>query len=131
MISVESDYFGEAFEGFIPDGFGLKGKDAVAQFLAIAKTWDYSRMDFVCEVAKNRKAVHLNILLLSQFDFKTLGIEHQQRDAIIEKATGHLGFQPHLRAPARLPTIVDLTSPYYFLSVFGSGHGPDNLKAFS
>ena len=51
-------YFGIAFRGFIPDGFGLRGKDAVAQFVAMAKTWDDSRMDFICEVATNRKAVY-------------------------------------------------------------------------
>jgi hypothetical protein len=37
MISVESAYFGIGFEGFVPDGFGLKGKDAVAQFVALRK----------------------------------------------------------------------------------------------
>lgn len=82
-IIVESGYFGEGFRGFIPEGFGLKGKDAVAQFVAMAKTWDYSRMDFVCEVATNRKAVYLNFLFWSQFDFSTLGINDQQRDATI------------------------------------------------
>jgi hypothetical protein len=84
-ISVESGYFGEGFRGFIPDGFGLKGKDAVAQFVAMAKTWDYSPMDFVCEVATNRKTVYLNFLFWLQFDFNTLAISHQQRDSTIEK----------------------------------------------
>jgi hypothetical protein len=40
MICVESAYFGAGFEGFVPDRFGLKGKDVVAQFVAMAKTWD-------------------------------------------------------------------------------------------
>jgi len=62
MISVESAYFGVGFEGFVPDKFGLKDKDVAAQFVAMAKTWAYSRMDFVCEVSTNRKAVYLNFL---------------------------------------------------------------------
>jgi hypothetical protein len=85
IIDVESGYFGEGFRGFIPDGFGLKGKDVVAQFVAMAKTWDYSRMDFVCEVATNRKAIYLNFLFWSQFDFNTLGIGHQLRDLTIDR----------------------------------------------
>ena len=82
-IGVESAYFGVGFKGFVPDGFGLKGKDAVAQFVAMAKTWDYSGMDFVCEVSTNRKAVYLNLLFWAQFDFTSLGVNQQQRDAII------------------------------------------------
>jgi hypothetical protein len=62
IISVESTHFGVGFEGFVPDRFGLKGKDVVAQFIAMAKTWDYSRTDFVSEVSTNRKAVYLNFL---------------------------------------------------------------------
>jgi hypothetical protein len=30
--------------------------------VTMTKTWDYSRMDFVCEVSTNRKAVYLNFL---------------------------------------------------------------------
>lgn len=84
-ISVESGYFGEGFRGFIPDGFGLKGMDVVAQFVAMMKTWDYSQMDFVCEVATNRKAVYLNFLFWSQFDINAVGINHGQRDSTIDR----------------------------------------------
>jgi hypothetical protein len=85
MISVESAYFGKEFKGFVPDGFRLKGSDAVAQFVAMAKTWDYSRTDFVCEVSTNRKAVYLNILFWSQFDFSAFDVNLQQRDAIVAR----------------------------------------------
>jgi len=98
LISIESAYFGKGFKGFIPDGFGLKGKDAVAQFVAMAKTWDYSRMDFVCEVATNRKAVYLNFLFWSQFDFNIVGISHEQRDATIERLREAWGFN-HIGVP--------------------------------
>ena len=73
--------------GSIPDGFGLKAQDAAAQFIAMAKTWDYSRMDFVGEVSINRKAVYLNFLfwlLWSRFDFTLLGVNEQRRDALIQ-----------------------------------------------
>lgn len=101
MIRVESAYFGKEFKGFIPDGFGLKGKDAVAQFVAMTKTLDYSRMDFVCEVAANRKAVYLNFLFWSQFDFNTVGINDQQRDAIIENLREAWDFN-HIGVPLPL-----------------------------
>ena len=84
LISTESAYFGKEFKGFIPDGFGLKGRDAVAQFVAMAKTWYYSRMDFVCEVATNRKAVYLNFLFWAQFDFTNAGVNQGQKDSTIE-----------------------------------------------
>ncbi len=82
-ISIEGAFFGSAFKGFVPDNFGLKGKDAVEQFVAMAKTWDYSRMDFVCEVSTNRKAFYLNFLLWADFDFSAQGIDAQQRDSTV------------------------------------------------
>jgi hypothetical protein len=57
----------------------------VAQFIAMAKTWDPRRMDFVCDVSINRRAVYLNFLLWSQLDFTVLGVNPLQRDAIIER----------------------------------------------
>ena len=82
-ISVESGFFGSGFKGFVPDSRGLKGKDAVEQFVAMAKTWDYSRMDFVCEVSTNRKAVYLNFLFWANFDFSAQGIDAQQKESTI------------------------------------------------
>jgi hypothetical protein len=98
MISVESAYFGAGFEGFVPDRFGLKGKDVVAQFIAMAKTWDYSRMDFVCEVSTNRNAVYLNFLFWVQFDFTALGVDAQQRDATIARLKEAWAFN-HIEIP--------------------------------
>jgi hypothetical protein len=82
-ISVESGFFGSGFKGFVPDSCGLKGKDAVEQFVAMAKTWDYSRMDFVCEVSTNRKGVYLNFLFWANFDFSAQGIDAQQKESTI------------------------------------------------
>jgi hypothetical protein len=82
-ISVESGFFGSGFKGFVPDSCWVKGNDAVEQFLAMAKTWDYSRMDFVCEVSTNRKAVYLNFLFWANFDFSAQGIDAQQKESSI------------------------------------------------
>ena len=82
-ISVESGFFGSGFKGFVPDSFGLKGKDAFEQFVAMAKTWDDSRMDFVCEVSTNRKAVYLNFLFWANFDFSAQGIDAQRKESTI------------------------------------------------
>jgi len=98
IISIESAYFGVGFEGFVPDRFGLKGKGVVAQFIAMAKTWDYSRMDFVCEVSTNRKAVYLNFLFWAQFDFTALSVDVQQRDATIARLKEAWAFN-HIEIP--------------------------------
>ena len=84
-INVESGFFGSGFKGFVPDSFGLKGRDAVEQFVAMAKTWGYSRMDFLCEVSTNRKAVYLNFWFWTQFDFSAQGVDFQQRNATIAR----------------------------------------------
>jgi hypothetical protein len=103
MISVESAHFGEGFRGCVPEEFGLKGKDAVAQFVAMSKMLDYSTFDFVCEVSANRKAVFLHFLFWAQFDFTPHGIEQSQRDAIIKKLKEAWDFN-HIEIP--LPSAV-------------------------
>jgi hypothetical protein len=101
LINVEAAYFGDGFRGYIPEKCGLKGIDGVAQFVAMVKTWDYRRTDFVCEVAANRKAVFLNFLFWAQFDFTPLGIEQTQRNAIIKKLREAWGCN-HIEVPLPL-----------------------------
>jgi hypothetical protein len=101
LINVETAYFGGGFTGCVPDKSGLKGRDAVSQFVSMSKTFDYSTMDFVCEVAANRKAVFLNFLFWAQFDFARLGIDQTQRDAIIEKVREAWDFN-HIEIPLPL-----------------------------
>lgn len=84
LIHLESGFFGSDFKGIIPEKFGLRGKDTVEQFVVMTKTWDYSRMDFVCEVSTNRKAIFLNILFWAQFDFTDFGITREERNATLE-----------------------------------------------
>lgn len=100
-ISVDGAYFGGGFKGCVPDKSGLKGRDAVSQFVSMSKTFDYSTMDFVCEVAANRKAVFLNFLFWAQFDFARIGIDQTQRDAIIEKVREAWDFN-HIDVPLPL-----------------------------
>jgi hypothetical protein len=84
-IAVQQGYFGEDFAGYIPEKFGLRGKDAVQQFLILARTWGYSRMDFTCEVSANRKTVYLNCLFWAQFDFTSHGVTRSQKDLTVRK----------------------------------------------
>jgi hypothetical protein len=100
-IRVDGAYFGEGFRGCVPDKFGLKGKDAVSQFVSMSKTFDHSTMDFVSEVSANRKAVYLNFLFWAQFDFTPMGIEMARRDAIIEKFREAWNFN-HIDVPLPL-----------------------------
>jgi len=103
VIHVAAAYFGDGFKGCVPELFNLKGKDVVSQLVTMSKTWDYSRMDFVCEVSTNRKAVFLNFLFWAQFDFTPLGIELARRDAVIQRIKEAWDFN-HIGV--RLPLIV-------------------------
>jgi len=74
LIDVEAGFFGESFVGLVPERFNLRGKNAEQQFTVLALTWDQYRMDFVLEIATNRKAVYLNCLFWAQRDFSRVGI---------------------------------------------------------
>lgn len=85
LITIEEAFFGDSFEGWVPENFGLKGKDAATQFVAMARAWDYSSMDFVCEVSTSRKTIYLNFLFWSHHNFAPLGIEPQQKAVVLDK----------------------------------------------
>jgi hypothetical protein len=103
VINVEAAYFGDGFKGCRPEMFNLEGKDVVSQFVTMSKTSEYSRMEFVCEVSTNRKAVFLNFLFWAQFDFTLLGIEIARRDVVIHRIREAWDFN---RIEVRLPLIV-------------------------
>jgi hypothetical protein len=98
LISLNAGFFGPGFQGHIPDKLGLKGKDAVAQFVAMAETWDYSPMDFICEVKANQKTVFLNLLFWAQFDFTDFGVDRQRRGEIVERIRFAWNFN-HIELP--------------------------------
>jgi hypothetical protein len=56
---MQEEFFGAGFIGHVPDAYGLTGKDATTQLSTLAKTWDYSISDVVCETSANRKSVYL------------------------------------------------------------------------
>ena len=83
LIRLEEAFFGTKFTGHIPDKFILKGKDAIAQFVTLYKTWDYSRFDVGCEVSANRKSIFLNWLFWCGHDFSQFGITEEQRGIML------------------------------------------------
>ena len=94
LINVDDAFFGKDFEGSIPDKFGLKGKDAVTQFIIMHKSWDYSRMDFTLELSTNRKTFYMNFLFWAQFDFTSFGMDQERRDATIQHLREAWDFHP-------------------------------------
>src|SRR6185503_14018102 len=83
-IKVLEAHFGDAFQGFIPDKFGLEGKNAVEQFTLLANSYVYKRMDFFLEVKRNHKAVFLNYPFWLSYDFKNQGLKEKVIQAIKE-----------------------------------------------
>ncbi len=82
-IEVEDAFFGESFVGHVPEQFGLKGKNAEEQFVVLARSWDYSRMDFTLEISANRKAVYLNCPFWVKRDFAIHGIAAELKGAAL------------------------------------------------
>jgi hypothetical protein len=82
-IQVVDAYFGEDFVGFIPDKFGLAGKNATQQFVCLADTMAYSGMDFICETAANAKTIYLNYPFWASRDFKKLGISDATQQKVL------------------------------------------------
>lgn len=82
-ILIVSAHFGENFKGCIPDQFGLRGKDATAQFVALARTLDYSAMDFRCEISANHLAVFLNYGFWAQRVFSDQGVTKADHERVL------------------------------------------------
>ena len=83
-IKVVEAYFGDAFQGFIPDQFGLQGKKAVQQFTLLSNSYIYKRMDFYLEIKRNHKAVFLNYPFWQKHNFKNPGLKEKIIQAIKE-----------------------------------------------
>ena len=105
-IKVVEAYFGAAFQGFVPDKFGLQGKKAVEQFTELANTFIYKRMDFYLEIKRNHKAVFLNYPFWQAHSFKNPGLKDKTLQAIKE---AWLTSFP--RTPLPLPPPVQETIP--------------------
>src|SRR5215216_528229 len=83
-IKVLEGYFGDAFQGFVPETFGLQGKNAVEQFSLLTNSYLYKRMDFYLEIRRNHKAVFLNYPFWQTYEFKNPGLKVKILQAIKE-----------------------------------------------
>ena len=83
-IKVLEAHFGGAFQGFIPEKFGLQGKNAVDQFTQLANSYLYKRMEFYLEIKRNHKAVFLNYPFWQTYNFKNSGLKEKILQAIKE-----------------------------------------------
>lgn len=84
-IEVTRAFFGNDYRGHVPDGFGLRGKAAREQLVALAKTLPYSGFDVICEMAANHVAVFLNFFFWKQTDFSADGIDQGARNDLLGK----------------------------------------------
>lgn len=84
QITVEAAFFGTQFTGFVPERFGLRGKTADEQFVALAATLDYSSFDFYSEVRANHKAVYLNFLYWRQKEFSPESLGGVSKARVLE-----------------------------------------------
>lgn len=82
-IDVVAAFFGDNYRGFIPEAFGLRGKDANAQLVALAKTLAYSGFDFQMETSANHTAIFLNYFCWEQTSFVSDGIDDDARDGTL------------------------------------------------
>jgi tetratricopeptide (TPR) repeat protein len=83
-IKVLEAHFGKAFKGFIPEKFGLQGKNAVEQFTLLANSYVYKRMDFYLEIKRNHKAIFLNYPFWQKYKFKNPGLKEKVLQEIKE-----------------------------------------------
>jgi tetratricopeptide (TPR) repeat protein len=99
-IRVVEAHFGDAFQGFIPETFGLQGKNAVAQFTLLTNSYLYKRMDFYLEIRRNHKAIFLNYPFWQKYEFKNPGLKEKVLQAIRE---AWLTSFPKIPLPLPLP----------------------------
>ena len=99
-IRVLGAYFGDGFQGFVPEQFGLQGKNAVEQFTLLANSYIYKRMDFYLEIKRNHKTIFLNYPFWQKFEFKNQGLKEKTLQAIRE---AWLTSFPKNPLPALLP----------------------------
>ncbi|MDQ3711151.1 MAG: hypothetical protein M3388_02905 [Acidobacteriota bacterium] len=98
QITVEAAFFGAKFKGFVPERFGLRGKTADEQFVALARTLDYSGFDFYSEVRANHKAVYLNYLYWRQKEFSSEELDGVSKARVLE-AIGEVCEMGELKFP--------------------------------
>jgi hypothetical protein len=99
-ITVQAAYFGPKFQGYVPERFMLKGKNAIDQFVSLARIFDYNRVDFMLEVSANNLAVFLHYPFWQQYDFSTAEfLPEEKEQALIAIAAAWQRAYPHISLP--------------------------------
>ena len=106
-IEVDVAYFGNGFTGVVPDRFGLKGKDAIAQFVCLRGTADYSGMDFFCETYAQRRIVYCHYPFWRQHDFTSDGVTNAQKEDLLNRIVKRWGMS---NMPFPLPRLQKQTT---------------------
>lgn len=83
IITVVAACFGPGFRGYIPERFGMRGRDADAQFAMLDALMDEYPMDFHGEIRSNNVAVFLHYAYWAQRDFSRLAIDSGRQDRIL------------------------------------------------
>jgi hypothetical protein len=83
-VRVIEAYFGEGFTGYIPERFGLVGKNASEQFISLASSLEYSSSDFALEIAANRLVIFLHFPFWTQYDFTQDGISPERKKEVLQ-----------------------------------------------
>jgi hypothetical protein len=76
-------YFGEGFIGYIPQRFGLAGKNATEQLVGLVHWLEYSSFEVWCEIEANRLAVFLLFPYWTQRDFGPEGVSMERKDNLL------------------------------------------------
>jgi hypothetical protein len=82
-ISVSAAYFGPQFRGYVPERFGMRGRNAVEQFVLLAEVFDYSGMDFQGEIVANNLVIFLHYPFWKQYDFAGTDIGPGQKERVL------------------------------------------------
>lgn len=80
-IEVIGAHFGEGYSGEVPDEGALKGQDAAAQLVTLARMPPAGVED---EAAARHRAVYLNFFFWEQHDFTSEGVTREERDHALD-----------------------------------------------
>jgi hypothetical protein len=82
-IMVSAAYFGPLFRGYVSDRSGMKGRNAVEQFILLVRVFDDSEMHFQDEITANHLAIFLHYPFWKQYDFAGAGITPDQKECTV------------------------------------------------
>ena len=83
-VIVTKAFFVDDHAGFVPEAFGLRGKNTRQQFITLTSLLAYFGMDFVLEVAANHAAVFLSFFVWEARDFAADGIDASEQARVLD-----------------------------------------------